>query len=117
MKKKEILIVEDNNDIRELIGFILAEDSYELKMCATAGALNIEMSKHLPNVIVLDIMLPDGNGIDLCRDIKSNPSTSHVPVVLMSAHENEWQNNSGADSFIAKPFNIGDFKTVVESYL
>ncbi|MCH5685726.1 hypothetical protein LWM68_16590 [Niabella sp. W65] len=48
---------------------------------------------------------------------KNDPSTSHVPVVLMSAHENEWQKDSGADSFIAKPFNIGDFKSVVESYL
>lgn len=117
MKKKEIIVVEDNNDIRELIGFILTEDSYELKMCATAGALNIEMSKGLPNVIVLDIMLPDGNGIDLCRLIKNDPVTSHVPVVLMSAHENEWQRDSKADSFIAKPFNISDFKSVVESFL
>lgn len=117
MKKKEILVVEDNTDIRELIGFILVEDSYELRMCATAGALNAEMGKSVPNVIVLDIMLPDGNGIDLCRSIKSNPTTSHVPVVLMSAHENEWQKDSGADSFIAKPFNIGDFKSVVESFL
>ncbi|MCH5718774.1 response regulator transcription factor [Niabella hibiscisoli] len=117
MKKKKILIVEDNNDIRELIGFILTGDYYILKMCATAAALNAEMSRTLPDVIVLDIMLPDGNGLELCRHIKHDPSTSHVPVVLMSAHENEWQKDSGADSFIAKPFNIGDFKSVVESYL
>ncbi|ULT46501.1 hypothetical protein KRR40_35450 [Niabella defluvii] len=52
---------------------MLTEDSYDLKMCATAGALNVEMSKGLPNVIVLDIMLPDGNGIELCRHIKTIP--------------------------------------------
>lgn len=111
------MIVEDNPDIRDLIGFILTEDAYQLKMCPTAISFQDEIAKKLPDVIVMDIMLPDGDGTDLCRVVKNNPATQHIPVLLMSAHKSELKTETGANSFIPKPFNIIDFKQIVESYL
>ncbi|MCH5597529.1 response regulator transcription factor [Niabella ginsengisoli] len=116
MKYKNVLIVEDDIDIREVISLVLTGD-YQLTMCSSARALNAEISKALPDVIVLDIMLPDGNGVDLCQRIKSDPLSKHVPILLMSAHKNESTLESGADAFIAKPFNIKSFRSLVESFL
>jgi two-component system phosphate regulon response regulator PhoB len=116
MERKTILIVEDNEDIREIIGIILEDQRYELIMCGTARCLHNELGR-MPDAIILDIMLPDGNGLDLCKQIKDDPMTQKIPVLLMSAHEDMLGKQSKADTFISKPFDIEKFKFAVDSYL
>jgi DNA-binding response OmpR family regulator len=104
---KKIFLVEDDYSLRELIGFLLIEKDYEVKAFPTATSFKNTINQELPDLILMDIMLPDGNGVDLCRNIKNVKATKNIPVLLMSAHANpSIVNGSGANSFLAKPFDV-----------
>ncbi|MBE8722994.1 response regulator transcription factor [Sphingobacterium pedocola] len=117
--KKSICIVEDDAGIRDIIGYILEDDSYNVQLCSSAKEFNAIISVSVPDVVVFDIMLPDGNGIELCKEMKDRGNTSSVPVLLMSAHSrpDEAMESGCADAFISKPFDIDYFKDKVTSYL
>jgi DNA-binding response OmpR family regulator len=117
--KKCICIVEDDRDIRELILYILMDDSYDVITCSSVKEFSHLISNSRPDVVVFDIMLPDGNGMDLCREMKIKETTAAIPVVLMSAHykEDEVMKAGCAEAFIRKPFDIDYFKDKVVSYL
>ncbi|WP_431295178.1 response regulator [Pedobacter sp. P26] len=68
--KKCIYVVEDNPNIREIIEFLLIEELYEVKASPNINDFWLQMSKHLPDMVILDIMLPDGNGLDICNALK-----------------------------------------------
>lgn len=72
------------------------------------------LAKINPNLFILDIMLPDGNGIDICRQLKSNEATREAPIVMISAHFNQFPLDCGAADFIEKPFDIDNFVSRVE---
>lgn len=115
--KKKIAILEDDEDTQDLIGFILVDDFYELTMCSTVSALTKELKNSLPHLIIMDINLPDGSGTELCKKLKNDQATSYIPILLMSALEEGFLLESGANSFIGKPFNIDTFKSIVEGFL
>lgn len=71
MKEKRILLIEDDRDVSDLIGYILSDDFCHLTMCATVSGGEKEMNKPFPDLLILDIMLPDENGVDLCHQIKA----------------------------------------------
>lgn len=104
---KEIFIVEDDDGIRELIEFLLVSQQYSVKAFPTARAFHQAVLGQTPDLFLLDIMLPDGNGLDLCKGLKEDESTRHIPVVLMSAHA-DINKMEGADDFIAKPFDVDE---------
>jgi len=106
--KKQVILVEDDPDIRELIELILTEENYEVISYDRTRDFRNDLGNQRPDLILLDIMLPDGNGIDLCRELKASDSTRHIPVVLMSANYNNIPGNCDAEGFIAKPFDIDD---------
>lgn len=114
--EKNIYLVEDDADIRELIRYLLSKYGYNVFQCATAHIFREKMNERLPDLIILDIMLPDGNGVDICAEIKSNEATRHIPVLLMSANINNALkfNESAAEDFISKPFNIDDLLEKVQ---
>lgn len=117
--KKNVCIVEDDHDIRELIGIILTDDRYQVSLCDSAGAFNSLMETTTPDVIVIDMMLTDGNGMEICKSLKTTAATAGIPVLLMSAHsgiEDAMYENCAVD-FISKPFDIDVFKTKVETWL
>lgn len=105
-----IYVVEDNDDIRELVEYIFQMEGFLVKSFANATAFLKQISHTSPNLIVLDIMLPDGNGIDICNNLKLNKLTKNIPVLLMSANTNITRNGqeSKANDFISKPFDIDD---------
>ncbi|GAB3429853.1 hypothetical protein GCM10027516_37680 [Niabella aquatica] len=113
--KKSILIIEDDNDIRYSIEYILKRAHYEVRMGASAHDLEVELAAKFPDVIILDIMLPDGNGIELCKQIKENALTSHIAVIIMSAYEFSNIHEACADYVISKPFSIKEMMAAVES--
>lgn len=113
---KEIFIVEDDDGIRELIEFLLVSQQYSVKTFPTARAFHKAIPGKLPDLFLLDIMLPDGNGVDLCRQLKEGEKTNNIPVVLMSAHA-DFSRTEGADDFIAKPFDVDELLLRIQKQL
>jgi two-component system phosphate regulon response regulator PhoB len=117
--EKVIYLVEDDLDIRELIEYILMKLNVKVMACASAEAFKQRIKFSLPDLIILDVMLPDGNGIDICAGLKSDAATSHVPVLLMSANLNN-KSKAGdftAEEFISKPFDINELQWKVKKLL
>lgn len=107
--KKKVVLVEDNESIRELIEYILADHDIEVVSFATAGNFREAKAAVSPDLYILDIMLPDGNGIELCKELKAEQDTQHTPVIMMSAHFDKVEDQCEAQDFIAKPFDIDQF--------
>ncbi|MBB6463294.1 two-component regulator propeller domain-containing protein [Flammeovirga kamogawensis] len=104
-----ILIVEDNNDIRKYIKENLRNVFNIIE--AENGKIGLEkVMEYSPDFVISDIMMPELNGPDLCKLIKNEPQTSHIPVILLTAYsgeETQWNGYSaGADDYIVKPFDI-----------
>ena len=107
-KRYRMLIVEDDEPLRELLAEIF-RDHYEVET-AVDGLDALERMKRLaPDIIVCDIVMPRMNGFELCKAVKSNFDTSHIPVVALTAHASVANNilgfQVGADDYITKPFN------------
>lgn len=116
--QKVLMIVEDEPTIIEVICLILSEDNYKFVACPTIKVYRQELSKQIPDLIILDVGLPDGNGIDICTEIKSHKILQEIPVILMSAHLDA--KNSAeycADLFIEKPFSIDVFRQQITRLL
>ncbi|MEY2869905.1 MAG: hypothetical protein RIR01_2408, partial [Bacteroidota bacterium] len=108
-KKETLLVVEDNDDLRR---FLVTELShkYEVFEAADGGeGEKLALSKS-PDLIISDVMMPKVDGFELCKRIKSNVQTSHIPVILLTARTSEELKmtgyQSGADEYLAKPFNL-----------
>lgn len=114
--EKIIYLVEDSPEIREMIYFLLEGTGYSVFSCPSAKSLQDRLAVEFPDLIILDVMLPDGNGIQICNAIKSTHETSHIPVLLMSATINEaiTKRQHLAEDFIGKPFDIDDFVKKIE---
>lgn len=114
---KTIYLVEDNVAISQMVYILLAGKGFSVCSSGTVAAFRRQMAKGVPEMFILDIMLPDGNGIDLCRELKSDPQTSAIPVILMSAHMDvkEKALEAGADDFVNKPFDIKAFTGMVQT--
>jgi signal transduction histidine kinase/ligand-binding sensor domain-containing protein/DNA-binding response OmpR family regulator len=102
-----VLVVEDNDDIRN---YIIQSLSVQYKtLSAVNGKDGLELAQNrIPNIIVSDIMMPEMDGIELCRKIKEDLRTSHIPVILLTAKDSTQDKaegyKSGADSYLTKPF-------------
>lgn len=109
MARECILVVEDEEDILELIRYTLAKEGYRVTP-ATSGEQALKTLKGtVPDLIVLDLMLPEIDGLEVCRRVKSDPHTQHVPIVMLTAKGDEADVVAGlelgADDYIAKPFS------------
>ncbi|MDQ0638353.1 DNA-binding response OmpR family regulator [Pedobacter sp. W3I1] len=118
MSKKLIYVLEDDPDINEVVVYILSEAGYEVNGCATVAQFGELVSQKLPDIAILDIMLPDGNGLEVCMQLHKNEQTSAINVIMMSANrsKNEVEQMGCGVAFIAKPFNIDDFVTQVNLF-
>lgn len=115
--KKQVIVVEDNPNIRELIEYVLADHEIEVISFDTIGNFRKATPNVTPDLYLLDIMLPDGNGIDLCKELKSGRATRETPVIIMSAHYDRLHGECGAEDFIAKPFDIDNFLSRIEQQI
>lgn len=108
MGKATVLIVDDEEDIRELVELNLAQVGYKVLSCETGEqALEIAGSK-LPDLIILDLMLPGIDGLEVCKKLKSNIKTENIPIVMLTAKGEEVDIVTGlelgADDYVTKPF-------------
>lgn len=116
--RETVYIVEDDLDIGELAKYLLTGLGKEAHVLRTISAFHAQMDIQKPQLIVLDIRLPDGNGMTLCNQLKNNSATKHIPIVIMSAHDNRPQDSmSIADGILHKPFRISDFEACMLKHL
>ena len=106
--KPKVLVAEDERDIRELIGFTLRFAGLDVTLTRN-GAEAVEQAPQLkPDLIMLDVRMPKMTGYEACRVLKGDPSTSQIPVVILSAKGQDGEiqegKNAGADHYIVKPF-------------
>lgn len=106
-EKTLLLVVDDNKDIQTLVEQLLS-DEYRV-ICASNGRQGLKMaSRYIPDIIVCDVMMPVMDGLECCRRLKNEVSTSHIPVLMLTACSMDEQRlegyESGADSYIPKPF-------------
>ena len=116
--KKCIYVLEDNAAIRDIIEFMLTEEEYKVVMSATVREFWSQMQKQTPDMVVLDLMLPDGDGIEICNELKSKASTYNIPVMVMSGNNyiHKVKSKCTADEFINKPFDLNDFTNRIEHH-
>ena len=116
---KRICVLEDNESIRDIIGFILEEPDYQVKYFENIADFKQGASAFGANLFLLDVMLPDGNGLDLCRELKADEATAHMPIVMMSANFSDAGNYTqcNAQDYIHKPFDIYDFVSRVNAQM
>lgn len=107
--KYRVLVVEDDEEIRHYISQELTNDYYMLESCNGKEALEI-IFKRTPDLVISDIMMPDMDGLTLCRKLKQNVNLNYIPVILLTAKAREEDNieglETGADAYLTKPFNI-----------
>lgn len=118
--KPIVLIVDDNRDIQQLVGELLNAD-YNI-LTASNGKEGVKMAvRHVPDLIICDVMMPVMDGLECCRHIKSEISTSHIPVLMLTACSLDEQRvqgyDSGADGYLAKPFNSAVLKSKCSSLI
>ena len=106
---KTILIIEDEKDIIELLKFNLSKDGFNVKS-AESGETGLRLARtELPNLILLDLMLPGINGLDICKLLKADQKTGHIPIVMLTAKDDDIDVVTGlevgADDYITKPFS------------
>ena len=109
MNAKHILIVEDEQPIREMVAFALANAGYDVQEAADARQAQIRISERLPDLMLLDWMLPGISGIDYARRLKKDDLTRDLPIIMLTARAEEEDTvqglESGADDYMTKPFS------------
>jgi two-component system alkaline phosphatase synthesis response regulator PhoP len=116
-----IYCVEDDRSIRELIIYALKSNGYEAVGFDKAEPFYKELENKLPDLVLLDIMLPGEDGIEILKKLKASPKLRNIPVIMLTAKSAEYDKvlglDSGADDYITKPFGIMEFLSRVKAVL
>ncbi len=118
MGKARLLVVEDDIDIANMLKIYFSGMEFDVDV-ANRGRDALEKTKHvIPHLIVLDIMLPDIDGYEVCRNLRTNTRTSHIPVIFLTQKDERSDKlqglELGADDYITKPFDIEELKLRVQ---
>lgn len=109
MANERILVVDDEEDILELLQYVLTKNGYKITCVATGEDALATARAILPDLILLDVMLPGVDGLDVCKVLKNNPKTAHIPVIMLTAKGEEADIITGlelgADDYVTKPFS------------
>ncbi|MEL1255176.1 two-component regulator propeller domain-containing protein [Flavobacterium sp. DGU38] len=118
--KPSLLIVEDNPDVQLYLGKELSKDYFLIQEYDGKKGLEAAI-KHIPDIIVSDIMMPEMEGTDFCRELKSNENTSHIPLIFLTAKGSDIDQiegyNLGAEAYVMKPFNVEVLNAQIKSVL
>lgn len=116
-----IYIVEDDKNIREIESYALKNSGYSVDEFESAKSFWNKVSDRTPDLILLDIMLPDSDGIDVLKKLRRNPETKKIPVIMVTAKSTEIDKvkglDNGADDYITKPFGIMELISRVKAIL
>ena len=115
-KKNTILVLDDDPDIGTMIKMMLEYKGYSVTLSDSAEHISEIVHNNDIDLIIMDMLLSGTNGTDVCAELKQNKTTSHIPVMMISAHPNakEICLNAGADEFISKPFDMHDILSKID---
>jgi DNA-binding response OmpR family regulator len=120
MVKQKILVIDDEQDLVELLKFNLQKEGYEVAV-AYDGLSGLERARRMPDAIILDLMLPEMNGLDVCRHLKRVPATAGIPILMLTAKGEEADKvvglELGADDYLAKPFSMRELLARIKAIL
>ncbi len=121
MEKNRILVVEDEESLLKLESILFTSKGYQVTGVRGGKEALASIAKQAPDLIVLDLMLPDMDGFEVCRHIKENEATRAIPVVMLTAKKSsrdlEHGKQVGADAYITKPFKSVKVLEVIEELL
>ncbi len=121
MDKKKILVVDDEPDVTDLVAYHLKAKGFHVETLNDATASIAEARSMVPDLVILDIMMPDLNGIQVCRILRADPQLSRVPIIFLTAkaepHDRIEGLESGADDYLSKPFSPKELVLRAESIL
>ncbi len=116
-----IYIVEDDKNIREIEAFALKNSGYHIQDFECAKDFYASMKEKLPNLIVLDVMLPDEDGLSIVKEIRSNPESRKIPIIMVTAKTTELDKvkglDQGADDYLTKPFGVMELVSRIKALL
>ncbi len=116
-----ILLVDDERDLLSLLDFNLRAAGFETLLATTGEQALAHLRRRIPDMVLLDLMLPDVPGTEVCRQLKSDPRTRHVPVVMLTAKGDEVDRvvgfELGADDYVTKPFSVRELALRLKAVL
>ncbi|RLL65014.1 response regulator transcription factor [Paenirhodobacter hankyongi] len=120
-RKPRVLIIEDEDNIALALDFLMSREGFEPARLATgAGAIERIRREH-PDLVLLDVMLPDVSGYEICQEVRADADLADVRILLMTARGSALERRKGlalgADGFIAKPFEINELRVEVQRLL
>ena len=117
----KIIVIEDEPDIRRNLEYNLSREGFSVSAAASISEANSLLASTDYNLILLDLMLPDGSGLDLCKSIKSNSDTESIPIIILTAKDDEVDKvvgfELGADDYVTKPFSVRELILRVKAVL
>ena len=121
MDQKKILIADDNQNIREALTYLLEDEGYSLQVAKDGADTLQKVREWLPDVLLLDVMMPEINGYDVCRMIKNDPALQKTYIIMLTARgqasEQALGKKAGADEYIVKPFSPVDILSKIKNIL
>ena len=121
MKDKTIAIVDDDREIREMVAQYLTKDGFRTKGLGDAESLLSYIEEDMPDLIILDLMLPGMNGFEVCKKLREKDRTSTIPIIILSGKAEESDKVSGldlgADDYVVKPFSMDELSARVRAVL
>jgi two-component system phosphate regulon response regulator PhoB/two-component system alkaline phosphatase synthesis response regulator PhoP len=116
-----VAVVDDEPDILELVSLHLTKAGFAVRTYPDAGRFQKSLVKSIPDLVVLDLMLPDADGLDVCKSLKAEARTAHVPVMMLTARGEELDRvlglEIGADDYVTKPFSPKELVARVKAVL
>ena len=116
-----ILVVEDEEALATLLHYNLEKEGYRIELCADGEEAMIRIDEKLPDLVVLDWMLPSVSGIEVCRRLRQKPATRNLPIIMLTARGEETDRvrglDTGADDYIVKPFLMSELSARVRAVL
>jgi two-component system alkaline phosphatase synthesis response regulator PhoP len=121
MKQKKILIADDNEHVRESLASILEDEGYAMWIAKDGAEALRKVKEVAPDILILDVMMPEMSGYEVCRAIKNDPDLKKTFVLMLSAKgqadERERGKEAGADEYFVKPFNPGELVARIRNIL
>lgn len=118
---KLISVIDDDPDVLEIVSFHLREAGFNVNEFADAGSFLKFLKTRIPDVIILDLKLPDADGFEICKSLKKDKKFSHVPIIMLTGRGEEVDKvlglELGADDYITKPFSAREFTARVKVVL